>query len=133
MRFVLTFPGKPPSTNNLFFNNQKTGGRIKTKIYRAFEEMIYAECLKAGNMANLKLMRCCPYKLTVELLAPTWRNKTGTAKKLDVSNYIKAVEDAVCRIYGWSDEYATTVIALKAIGPLEMTRVTFEFSGEVLP
>ena len=129
MKIRFQFPLYPPSTNALFATFK--GRRIKTRDYVAFTKMIDVLTATRSDKAQLRALAGRPFGLVVELYAPSWRYKNGNPMRFDCSNRIKAVEDCLCRAFGWLDECCVEVTAVKRIGPFKGTAVTFSFLEDV--
>jgi Holliday junction resolvase RusA-like endonuclease len=79
----------PPSANNMFINTTR-GGRAKSKDYKAWLEQARYQILTAWRADGKPMCPIAsPMSLTVRL------GITGRAR--DVSNCIKAIEDALVR------------------------------------
>lgn len=73
----------PPTTNNLFMNVGKR--RVPTKAYRSWRELV---CVVIDNQMHGQKPIDGPYHMVIELDRPDKRAR-------DVSNYAKAIEDAL--------------------------------------
>lgn len=125
----------PPSTNHIWRNNGR--GRVY-KILDAtrWEEhairAVRGAALDAYRTFDLEALTGRPLKLEIFVQRPTWHGKTKAKKHLyvrpDLSNYIKASEDALFRALLLDDSAVIELIAKKVEGPgIERTllRLTF--------
>jgi Holliday junction resolvase RusA-like endonuclease len=86
MRLVLPYP---PSTNALYRNARARNGktiRVKTQAARAYQAAV--ERYVQGWLLEFGEPPAPPYRLTIALFPPT-------ARRIDVSNGIKCLEDGV--------------------------------------
>jgi crossover junction endodeoxyribonuclease RusA len=75
----------PPSTNNLFANNRKTGGRYSTQNYKAWQE-------EAGWELKKQKVKYVGGKIKITYLV----NKPD-GKRRDLGNYEKALSDLLVK------------------------------------
>jgi len=131
---VITFelPWLPPSANHAYFNHPK-GGRVMTKKGKKFkiETTTYIVQHHTPTLTRMKFAQNHPYGMAVYFHFPNLENKgflTGEAKtrykKLDASNRLKLLEDAVVDALGIDDSQFTTVLVSKVQGDTEKTLVT---------
>lgn len=126
--FYICIEGWPPSVNRVW---RKLRGRmIKNPVYVHWENKVAAVCLSGGDAARLRGLVERPYKLVIEVVAKSWWYTTGSPKKPDVSNFVKAAEDAVCRVYGWDDAWCQELEIRKVEGPRDETRMWFHFGDK---
>jgi Holliday junction resolvase RusA-like endonuclease len=127
MEIEFCIPGHPPSSNSIFATIWKTKRRIKSKEYVEFEKLVFSMCMRAPNQEIFRAMKDTPYNLSIQLIDTTWRFKNGKAKRFDIDNRIKSLSDAICKCYGWKDEYCVEVKASKIIGDEIKTIARFNF------
>lgn len=87
-----------------------------------------------GQLAALRRLKPCDYKLTIELWAPTWRTGKDTLKRPDTPNLIKTAEDAVCSFLGWEDAWNGWTEIRKfasSVLPGKYTRMVFEVMPKI--
>lgn len=126
--FYICIEGWPPSVNRVW---RKLRGRmIKNPVYVHWENKVAAVCLSGGDVPRLRGLVGRPYKLVIEVVAKSWWYTTGSPKKPDVSNFVKAAEDAVCRVYGWDDAWCQELEIRKVEGPRDETRMWFHFGDK---
>jgi Holliday junction resolvase RusA-like endonuclease len=127
--FILEVPGHPPSVNRVW---RKFGNRmVKSKDYIEWEQDVAAVCLMRGNLAYYKTFAKKRYSLDLKIVDISWDYKNGNPKKPDLTNFIKAAEDAVCKVYGWDDVYCMSLHVSKVIGDSAKTVYHFSFFDEV--
>lgn len=131
--FNVTVLGHPPSVNAIWRKGKDRGGKVKfykVKEYVDWESRVGMACIvAAGNDRGLGFWRTMVghyYELYIEVGAETWKSKRGTPIKPDITNFIKAAEDSVCKAFGWEDAYCMKCTIVKIIG-VKATRMRFEF------
>ena len=132
--FSVTVLGHPPSVNSIWRKGRDRGGKVKfykVKEYVDWETRIAMACTATAcnhkGVGFWKAMKNHYYELFIEVGNETWKTKKGTPKKPDVTNFIKAAEDAVCKTFGWEDSYCMKCTIVKVIGP-ECTKIRFDFT-----
>ncbi len=103
----------PPSVNNLFVNNRRTGGRFPSGQYKAWQE-------EAGRQLLMQKRPKCfetPVSLTLSFGRPDNRRR-------DISNYIKSVEDLLVKHNVIEDD--SLVHRLVAVWDRDVTGVRVE-------
>ncbi len=103
----------PPSANNLYANNARTGGRFKTEKYKSYE-------LEVARWARLNAYQLDPLRRIIEKMKPNWvfhvdrqfyqkpyriMTKLGAPRKNDTSNRFKALDDTMSQLLGIDDSY----------------------------
>jgi len=117
IRFITPLP---PSSNHLYFNLKK-GGRALTKEGSKFINEVKVGLVRA--YPNARAGKNDPLVLALRLYFPDvvntgWPKKTDTKyKRRDVSNYVKALEDALKQGLGVDDSNHITMILDKQEGP----------------
>jgi hypothetical protein len=118
--------GHPPSVNNIYFTRGRK--RILTAEARAFKN---AFVLSRGGLSFQELNNFVAfpdkeYELTLWFYFPrealynkSYGKRKGTAKfkKMDASNLVKLVEDAISELLGLEDRNNFTVITHKRVAP----------------
>ena len=103
----------PPSNNELYANNARTGGRMKSMKYKAYEEEVKYWTYKNGyqlQSARMIIQKMLPNEVFhVErfFYHKSWRiiTKAGKPVKNDTSNRIKALDDTLSQLLGIDDSY----------------------------
>lgn len=116
----------PPSVNSMYVNNQKTGGRFPSREAKLFK-LECAATLKYTQLAPgvTLLLKARPLALSLEFFWPASKltTKDGRPKRIDVSNRIKGIEDAICDGLDFDDSQFVRVHAVKRIDEHGMTFV----------
>lgn len=106
----------PPSVNGIYVNNPKTRGRFKSAAGKAFDSeiegyrLVHSHTLRQFRRGTLYRVR-----LTFFLPLEKLMTKDGAVKKLDVSNRIKPIEDAICKLLDIDDKDIVEVVAYKTL------------------
>ncbi len=122
------WPEIPPSVNNLYFTRGRK--RILTAEARAFKNAFIAS---RGGLSFSELERFQPdpegaYELRLWFFLPkeqlynkSYGKRKGTAKfkKMDASNLVKLVEDAISELLGLEDRNNFTVVTHKRVAPAQ--------------
>lgn len=103
---IITLSQVPVSTNNLFANNRRTGGRFITDHYKQWR-----------NEAGWELLRQKPRSIRGQVCLDI-RIQDGTGR--DLSNMIKAVEDLL-----------VTHEVIQGDGPKYVRKITMAFARDV--
>lgn len=102
----------PPTLNTAYVNTDK--GRSSTQALRDFKRDCKALVQIQGLPNADDLAKCEVFFLELHFIWSGWFKKDGQLKKhLDVSNRIKAIEDAICEAIGIDDGLIASPIALK--------------------
>lgn len=123
-----TFAGLPLSMNNAYFNLPR-GGRTLTAKGKGYKTEISTHLIRNFQEALKQVQKNVAYGLAIDLTFTdmqnaTWPEKAATRyKKLDVSNRVKLLEDALVDALGIDDSQFLTVLARKRQGTIEQTRV----------
>ena len=136
MIFNLTVLGHPPSVNHIWKKGRSPSGKpitYKTKEYTDWEKRVANACLIQASankgLGFWKQQKNKYYELEINVQAPTWTTKKNTPMKPDITNLIKAAEDAVCKAFDWEDSYCTKCTIIKSSGPqlIKCTTIRFHF------
>ena len=117
---VLTIDGAPPSTNRIYGIN-KWGGKYLRKEGKAYRNRVKDEC-RSQWMLKPEALRGIsgdkPYDIEYWFFLPKLRNKTfgnqqsgakSRFRKVDVTNLVKVIEDAIFECLGIDDRCAFNV------------------------
>lgn len=129
-KFILdvTLDGLPPSTNHAYFNLPR-GGRTLTAKGKAYKTGVSSNLIRNHQEALKRIQKDAAYCLAVlltfsDMYNATWPEKAATRyKKIDVSNRVKLLEDALVDSLGIDDSQFVTVILAKRQGDFESTRI----------
>lgn len=126
-RIEIKIPGHPPSVNNLFMTIGKR--RIKSMEYRDWESAVQKAIFKHPERVSMKKYKDRLYKLEIFVVKNSWFCQNGKPIIKDTPNFIKALEDAVCRFTGWDDRYnyETRVRKLEEVNADDHTIARFYF------
>lgn len=94
----------PPSTNNLYAN-RRGGGRALTEDGEAYKKAVMKQLMTEGARSRAPRL---PVIFSLWLLFPDRRRR-------DVSNFVKAIEDAVCAYLLYDDRYHHELRIYKAL------------------
>jgi Holliday junction resolvase RusA-like endonuclease len=111
-----TIPAMPPSVNKMYVSSRKIGVRFKSK------ELIEWQRISAFYLKKVEIKKTL-YCVEIEFCCSNWLNKDKTVKKKDVSNFIKAVEDALSLAIGLDDSYFWLVSARKVMSNRTETQI----------
>jgi Holliday junction resolvase RusA-like endonuclease len=120
--------GLPPSANHAYFNLPR-GGRTLSKEGKGYKTETSAFLIRHHQADIRNIKKNWPYGLAIKLTFKdmyneTWPGKAATRyKKIDVSNRIKLLEDAVVDSLGIDDSQILAVLAVKQVGQPEATHV----------
>lgn len=109
----LVFNGICPSLNQCYATNFKTGRRFPSKALGEFKkEFKKLSPPHSGEISAIQGKRLC---LIIEMWMKRERIycKNGKIKKMDVSNRIKPLEDAISDLIGIDDSQFFRVVAVK--------------------
>lgn len=118
-------PGLPPSTNHAYFTLPK-GGRSLTKAGKKFKVETAAYITRHLQSQVRDVKQNHPYGLGIQLHMSIFDKRPGRGaryKKVDASNRIKLLEDAVASAIGIDDSQFVTCVIGKVESPTEMTKV----------
>jgi Holliday junction resolvase RusA-like endonuclease len=124
MHFILD--GVPPSTNHAY--GQRHGKRFLTKEGKAYKTETKAHLVREYGL-NISTKKDVPYALSVvcyftELQHKGWPETVDTRyKKLDASNRVKLLEDALVEALGIDDSQFFQVTVTKLLGKKEQTLI----------
>lgn len=124
----ISLPGLPPSANQAYFNLPR-GGRTLSKAGKGYKTETSANIIRNHQSSIRDIKKNWPYglaiKLTLEhLYNDTWPEKAANRyKKVDVSNRIKLLEDALVDSLGIDDSQMIMVLAYKQVGTPESTKI----------
>lgn len=107
--FVVEIQGIPPSVNSCYVNGKKQGVRFKSKLYKYWEILVAFSMKRLGKLPTF----IGPLRVEIEVYRPDWWNIDMTAKKADISNRIKTLEDAVFKHLSVDDSLVWEVTAKK--------------------
>ncbi len=124
----MRFDFLPPSVNHAYFNLPR-GGRTLTKQGKKFKTDVKARILERYYQDITKVKPNHPYGLAVVLTFADLTNKTwpreakSRYKKIDASNRVKLLEDAVSDALGIDDSQIMCLYVEKQEGTIERTCV----------
>lgn len=124
-QFHLSIPELPPSINSLY-STGRGGKRFMTKEGKVFKRLV--SLLARNASAGRSLDPYCFYVLRVTFFMPI-RFKNGTVRKWDVTNHLKALEDALAKVLELDDSHFVQVSAGKSPirhGEKEETQIAIE-------
>jgi len=107
--FTVEIAGIPPSVNSCYVNGKKQGVRFKSQLYKDWEIVVMFAMKRLGKLPQF----IGPLKVEIEVYRPDWWNMDMTAKKADISNRIKTLEDAVFKHLSVDDSLVWEVTARK--------------------
>jgi Holliday junction resolvase RusA-like endonuclease len=126
----------PPSVNHAYINLPR-GGRVPSAHLKAFYKEMDAWCLGyLREITHTRLKVASRYlRLEFVYFVPRKKlfSKIGVPKSWDVSNRIKAIEDALCRLLDVDDKWVWLITAAKCeVDDDDPERVSVEISvGEL--
>lgn len=115
MELRFEFDGWPPSVNSIYATDWRTKKRFPSGEYKLFKKKI-AELLK--NQLPPVGIFC----LEIHLKG-SFHTKKGKVKKLDLSNRIKALEDAMCEALEYDDSLHFQIKCFKVPATADSTLV----------
>lgn len=122
----LSLPYLPPTTNNAYFNMRR-GGRQLTSVARAYKIDVSTRLQREYRKEMMFFQKNTPYLLLVRfyftgLVHKGYPEKTTTRyKKLDASNRLKLLEDALKDAAGIDDSQFLQCFLEKRVGDPERT------------
>jgi Holliday junction resolvase RusA-like endonuclease len=124
----LSVPWLPPSSNNAYFNLPR-GGRALSKEGLGFKTKTTSHLVQhfRKELATLRVNE--PYLVAVfltfdELQNTTWpKTAKSRYKRLDASNRVKLLEDALKDATGVDDSSTFTLLVTKKVGAPERTDI----------
>lgn len=131
----MVFDGVPPTVNKAYFEKAVRKGkqlipvRTLTTKGRAYKREFSTEMVRRYSQQLSFITKNEPYALSIRLYLPELLNKgwpqttQSRYKKLDASNRIKLLEDAIVDAIGIDDSHFMQVSVEKAYGPKEETHV----------
>jgi hypothetical protein len=136
---ALSLPGLPPSANHAYFNIPR-GGRALTREGRAYKIGAIAHLAQNFRREMLLFKKNTPYLFFVRFFCEEVENKTYPAsarnryKKVDGSNRLKLLEDALKDAAGIDDSQAMLTCWHKAHGTPERTLIwVWDLEAESTP
>lgn len=87
----LKIPAFPVSVNSCFEQGRKFGTRRKSKHYLEWEFIVEKAMCEAEEMPQY----LGSLSMEIELHAPDWFTKKGSARKKDLDNFAKTVIDSI--------------------------------------
>jgi len=120
--------GLPPSANNAY-SNLPRGGRMLSKEGKGYKTSVSSFIIQHHQKDIRDIKKNWPYGLAVkltfeDLYNSTWPGKAANRyKKVDVSNRIKLLEDAIVDSLGIDDSQLLAVMAVKQVGCPEATHI----------
>lgn len=124
------FAGIPPSVNHAYVNLPR-GGRTLSVKGKAYKVEISSTLIRYQQPALMSFRKNKAYGLAICLEMPNiynagWPEKTDVRyKKIDVTNRVKLLEDAIYDALGIDDSQGVTVVISKRPSDLEATNVMF--------
>lgn len=100
----------PPSANNAYPTNRKTGRRFASKALTVFKAEAIPLVRAAANIAGFIAPPTAAYRLTLYHHFPDKRSYSSS----DADNRIKAAKDAVAAALGFNDNRVIDVRSVKA-------------------
>lgn len=130
---LLVFPFVPPSANAIYVGGRarrflsSKGRAFKTEVRAQSVEQLVTQDL---SWINLETRIHVSYEFTFlaqELFSKGWpKEAKNPHKKLDVSNRIKAMEDAIFAALGVDDSQVFSFSATKIAGPTHRTAIRIQ-------
>lgn len=117
----------PPSLNNAYPVDRKTGRRFASKALTAFKSQAIPLVRAAAAIAEFAAPATATYKLTLHHYFPTRSGYNAS----DASNRIKAAEDAIAAALGFNDNRIIDVRSVKA--GIDAAEPRCDVELEVLP
>jgi Holliday junction resolvase RusA-like endonuclease len=105
----IEIPGIPPSINSCFVNGKKQGIRFKSDAYKEWEKKVNAVMAKIKSFPVF----IGPVSVEIEIYRPDWLTSKGEARKSDISNRIKTLEDSVFKNLEIDDSWVWDISAKK--------------------
>lgn len=124
----ISMTGLPPSANHAYFNLPR-GGRVLSKEGKGYKTSVSSFVTQHHQKDIRDVKKNWPYGLAIkltfkDLYNETWPGKAANRyKKVDVSNRIKLLEDALVDSLGIDDSQMIAVLVMKEVGQVEMTHV----------
>jgi Holliday junction resolvase RusA-like endonuclease len=124
---VFSFLGVPPSTNNVYFNLPK-GGRVLNAAGKKYKTEISTTIVRQHQAEIRDIQLNHPYGIlfvvSMNILNAGWPEKAKTRyKKLDASNRVKLLEDAIVEALGIDDSQVIISVVVKRHAETEVTDV----------
>lgn len=129
---ALTLSGVPPSSNSLYSGS---GRRFLSRKGKQYKNLIRIEILdqlvgRDLSWLHVGVRLCVTYTFVFteqELLNKGWpKTAKSPHKRVDVSNRIKSVEDALFESLGIDDSQVFMVVAEKALGDEARTYIVIQ-------
>ena len=127
----MTFNYIPPSVNHAYVS-KRGGGRILSRAGKEFKSRIRADILSSYRKELQTFKPDLPYELVItfylkDLYIKKQIDGVRRYKKIDVTNRIKLLEDALSEVIGVDDKNFIVVVARKCetFKPISHTAVTF--------
>jgi Holliday junction resolvase RusA-like endonuclease len=135
----LALPSLPPSSNHAYFN-LRTGGRSLSDVGRAYKRDVTTRLQREYRKEMMFFQKNAPYLLLVRFFFETLTNKgypekTATRyKRLDGSNRLKLLEDALKDAAGIDDSQFLQTFWEKKVAPTERTELwVWDLEAESTP
>lgn len=135
-KITLELPFLPPSVNEVYKFNRKTGAMYMVKEAKAFKEGVSKYLSEEYKEEMHKFDTKAIYKATYTfyfLRENLVNDKYGTDKRiksqyknLDVDNRVKLLQDSIAFSFGFNDSYIFEFSAKKCISSIESTVITLE-------
>ncbi len=131
----LSFPGLPPSVNNLYQDTFfRAGGKLMSRRSltdegKRFKKETLAYIVKKYQPGLRFFKKNVPYVFYYRFVVQEIENKTwpksaeNRYKKFDASNLVKVLEDVIVEASGIDDSNYLTVVSEKRKGPKEETHI----------
>lgn len=124
---VFSFLGVPPSTNNVYFNLPK-GGRVLNNAGKKYKTEISTTIMREHQAEIRDVQLNHPYGIlfvvNMAILNAGWPEKARTRyKKLDATNRVKLLEDAIVEALGIDDSQVVISVVIKRHSETEVTDV----------
>lgn len=110
---TFTLPTLPPSANNMYINNPKTGGRFIRKSAKQWKEQAILKIKNAVQHSEWEIKPKTPLRVQVILNHPY-------VLKWDVAGREKALMDSLADAIGVDDRYIMQLEMIKREGPEEV-------------
>lgn len=117
MRLKLTLP-LPPTDNQIYFNHPRGGRRLSDKA-RSYKNVVKAAVVPLAATSTHDFQTNVPYEMIIKVFLEAtenkgyWEGKTvNRYKKVDSTNRVKLVADAIAEAIGIDDchIFRTTVV-----------------------
>ncbi len=128
-QLLVCLEGHPPSVNHMYARGRRTVYKkpeVARWEMRAIHE-IKAAANRLWGSSDMSAYAGYPLRVEMIVLRETWHGKTRAKRGLyvrpDLTNFIKAAEDALCRALGLDDCAVIQFVATKATHKYDQTHL----------